>query len=161
MIKKPPNPLSKLHKKPVRHMEGCPIATFYILWTKPWPSPLGFTLKLSNTKMRESPLIHPRIKSLHVGTMFHSDFFLQWAPGEMKSLQILIHSKKLTIGTWSKDPVMKLRLLWSHQSLPQWQQVCYELLTDLKHGQPTFFSLTLLQNVGIFGSKGIFLHTHI
>jgi hypothetical protein len=35
MIKKPPNPLSKLHKKVVRHVAGCPIATqphliFYI-----------------------------------------------------------------------------------------------------------------------------------
>jgi hypothetical protein len=35
MIKKPPNPLSKLHKKVVSHMKGCPIATqqhliFYI-----------------------------------------------------------------------------------------------------------------------------------
>jgi hypothetical protein len=35
MIKKAPNPLSKLHKKVVRHIKGCPIATqphliFYI-----------------------------------------------------------------------------------------------------------------------------------
>jgi hypothetical protein len=48
MIKKPPNPLSKLHKKPVRHTEGCPIV--YFMKKKPWPSPLGFTLKFPTQK---------------------------------------------------------------------------------------------------------------
>ncbi len=50
MIKKPPNPLSKLHKV-VRHMKGCPIATqphliFYIKKT-----PIGKTRK---TKVYET-----------------------------------------------------------------------------------------------------------
>jgi hypothetical protein len=95
--------------------------------------------------------------------MFHSEFFLlqmgTWRdkkpPDTTTSTLKKAHNRHMEQRP-SDETVLVVESL---VIITQWQQVCYELLTDVKDGyiaSRPFSVLTLVHNVGIFWSKGIF-----